>query len=49
MTTEQVGRFRCEACNINFDSMRGLLKHNVEQPPGIMPDEVPADLQNKGD
>jgi hypothetical protein len=32
MTTELVGRFRCEACDIEFDSMKALVEHNVEQP-----------------
>jgi hypothetical protein len=44
MTTEQVGRFRCEACNIDFDSMKALIEHNVGQPPGTTPDAVPADV-----
>jgi len=44
MTTEQVGRFRCDACDIEFDSMKALIDHNVEQPAGTMPDELPADL-----
>ena len=32
MTTELVGRFRCEACDIEFDSMEALIEHDVEQP-----------------
>ena len=47
MTTELIGRFRCEACDIEFDSMEALIEHNVEQPPGTTPDAVPADLENK--
>jgi hypothetical protein len=47
MKTEQVGMFRCEPCNVEFDSMEALIRHNVEQPPGTMPDAVPADLESK--
>jgi hypothetical protein len=47
MTTELVGRFRCEACDMEFDSMKALIEHNVEQPPGTMPDAVLADIENK--
>jgi hypothetical protein len=32
MTTELVRRFRCEACDIEFDSMEALIAHDVEQP-----------------
>jgi hypothetical protein len=31
MTTELVGRFRCEACDIEFDSIEAFIKHNLEQ------------------
>jgi hypothetical protein len=44
MATEQVVRFRCEACNMDFDSMAALTDHNVELPPGTMPDDMVADL-----
>ena len=44
MTTELVGRFRCEACDMEFDSMNALIEHNVEQPPGTTPDAVLADI-----
>ena len=44
MTTEQVGRFRCEACNLDFDSMNALTYHNIEQPAGTQPESVPADF-----
>ena len=44
MTTEQVGRFRCEACDLDFDSIEALTDHNVEQPPGTTPDALEADL-----
>lgn len=44
MTTEQVGSFRCDACNMEFDSMKALIEHNVEQPPGTTADAVLADV-----
>jgi hypothetical protein len=44
MTTELVRRFRCEACDMEFDSMKALIEHNVELPPGTTPDAVLADL-----
>jgi hypothetical protein len=48
MTTEQVGTFRaeyrCEACNMDFDSIESLLAHNVQRPPGTTPDAMQPDL-----
>ena len=32
MTTELIGRFRCEACDIEFDSMKALIEHDLGQP-----------------
>jgi rubredoxin len=48
MATELVGRFRCEICDVDFDSMEGLTEHNVQQPPGTMPDAVPTDVESHG-
>ena len=48
MTTEQVGRFRCEICNMDFDSAEGLTDHNVEQPAGTLPDAGLADVESHG-
>jgi len=47
MTTVQVERFRCEICDMEFDSKEGLIDHNVQQPSGTMPDAVPADLESR--
>ena len=44
MATQQIGMFRCEVCDLDFDSMDALTDHNVQQPPGTMPDDAPADL-----
>jgi hypothetical protein len=41
MATEQVQRFRCEICDLDFDSMEELIDHNVQQPAGMMPEPVP--------
>jgi hypothetical protein len=48
MATLQVERFRCKICNIDFHSMEELTDHNVELPPGTMPDDFPADLGSPG-
>lgn len=48
MATQQVARFRCEICNMDFDSSKGLTDHNVQQPPGTLPDAVPADFVSRG-
>ncbi len=48
MTTEQVGRFRCEICDMDFDSMAALTDHNVQQPAGTMPETIPPDFETHG-
>jgi hypothetical protein len=48
MTTEQVERFRCELCNVDFGSIAELTDHNVQQPPGTTPDAIPADFESHG-
>lgn len=48
MTTEQIGRYRCEMCKMDFDSMERLTEHNVQQSPGTWPDAVPADVVTNG-
>jgi hypothetical protein len=48
MATVQVVRFKCDICNIDFDSKEALTDHNIQQPPGTTPDAVQPDL-NHGD